>query len=317
MQELFKDYLEPVRDVLNYTIFSLGETRITPLSIIYLLVLLILLFVLSNKLKHFLVERLLGRTKLDLGARQAIGTITRYLILFVGFLIILQTVGINLTTLNVLAGAVGIGVGFGLQNIASNFISGLIILFERPVQVGDRIEIENVNGKVISIGARSTIVRTNDNITIIVPNSKFISENVVNWSFEGKVRFRVPVGVAYNADVNLAKKLLLRVAEENGDVLKEPKPSVRLIRFGDSAIDLELWVWSKEKLQRKVAFTSDLNFAIWEKFRANNVEIPFPQTDLHIRSGKLKVENGEIAFAAEDEETEENSENKTSKENEK
>jgi small-conductance mechanosensitive channel len=268
MQELFRDYLEPVRDVLNYTIFTLGEARITPLSIIYLLVLLTLLFVLSNKLRNFLVERLLGHTKLDLGARQAIGTITRYFILFIGFLIILQTVGINLTTLNVLAGAVGIGVGFGLQNIASNFISGLIILFERPVQVGDRIEIDGVNGKVISIGARSTIVRTNDNITIIVPNSKFISENVVNWSFEGKkVRFRIPIGVAYNADINLAKKLLLKVADENGDVLKEPKPSVRLIRFGESSIDLELWVWSKEKLQRKAAFTSDLNFAIWEKFR--------------------------------------------------
>ena len=316
MQGIFKDYLEPVRDALNYTIFTLGEARITPLSIIYLLVLLTLLFVLSNKLRYFLVERLLGHTKLDLGARQAIGTISRYFILFIGFLIILQTVGINLTTLNVLAGAVGIGVGFGLQNIASNFISGLIILFERPVQVGDRIEIENVNGKVISIGARSTIVRTNDNITIIVPNSKFISENVVNWSFEGKVRFRVPVGVGYNADINLAKKLLLRVAEENGDVLKEPKPSVRLIQFGESSIDLELWVWSKEKLQRKVAFVSDLNFAIWEKFRAGNVEIPFPQTDLHIRSGKLKVENGEIAFAESDE-TEENSENETSKKNEK
>ncbi|HEX8248332.1 MAG TPA: mechanosensitive ion channel domain-containing protein, partial [Pyrinomonadaceae bacterium] len=301
MQGIFKDYLEPVRDALNYTIFTLGEARITPLSIIYLLVLLTLLFVLSNKLRYFLVERLLGHTKLDLGARQAIGTISRYFILFIGFLIILQTVGINLTTLNVLAGAVGIGVGFGLQNIASNFISGLIILFERPVQVGDRIEIDDINGKVISIGARSTIVRTNDNITIIVPNSKFISENVVNWSFEGKVRFRVPVGVGYNADINLAKKLLLRVAEENGDVLKEPKPSVRLIQFGESSIDLELWVWSKEKLQRKVAFVSDLNFAIWEKFRANNVEIPFPQTDLHIRSGKLKVENGELAFGEDEE----------------
>ena len=312
MQGIFKDYLEPVRDALNYTIFTLGEARITPLSIVYLLILLILLFFLSNKLRSFLVERVLGRTKLDLGARQAIGTISRYLILFIGFLIILQTVGINLTTLNVLAGAVGIGVGFGLQNIASNFISGLIILFERPVQVGDRIEIEGINGKVVSIGARSTHVRTNDNITIIVPNSKFISENVINWSFEGKkIRFRVPVGVAYSADINLAKKLLLKVAEENGDVLKDPKPSVRMIRFGESAIDLELWVWSKEKLQRKAAFTSDLNFAIWEKFNANNVEIPFPQTDLHIRSGKLKVENGEIAFSADDEENEEDSENET------
>jgi small-conductance mechanosensitive channel len=313
MQELFRDYLEPVSNVLNYTIFTLGDARITPLSIVYLLVLLALLFFLSGKLKFFLVERLLGRTKLDLGARQAIGTISRYFILFIGFLIILQTVGINLTTLNVLAGAVGIGVGFGLQNIASNFISGLIILFERPVQVGDRIEIEKVNGKVISIGARSTIVRTNDNITIIVPNSKFISENVINWSFEGKkVRFRIPIGVAYSADINLAKRLLLRVADENGDVLKDPKPTVRLIQFGASSIDLELWVWSKEKLQRKTVLISDLNFSIWEKFRAANVEIPNQQMDLHLRSGQLEVKGGELAFS----DGEENSENETSKENE-
>ncbi len=314
MQELFRDYLEPLRNVLNYTIFTLGEARITPLSIVYLIVLLTLLFFLSNKLRNLLVERVLGHTRLDLGARQAIGTITRYFILFIGFLIILQTVGINLTTLNVLAGAVGIGVGFGLQNIASNFISGLIILFERPVQVGDRIEIDDVNGKVVSIGARSTHIRTNDNITIIVPNSKFISENVINWSFEGKkVRFRVPVGVAYSADINLAKKLLLKVADENGDVLQDPKPTVRLTKFGESSIDLELWVWSKEKLQRKSAFISDLNFAIWEKFNANNVEIPFPQTDLHLRSGKLKVENGELAVT-EDAENEENTGNKSKSE---
>jgi len=292
LREILRDYLDPVFSILNYRIFTLGDAQITPLNIIYLIVLTGLLFWLSNKFKNIFVERVLGKTHLDLGARIAVGTIIRYVVLLVGFLIIVQTVGINLTTLNVLAGAVGIGVGFGLQNVASNFISGLIILFERPVKVGDRIQVGGVDGKVTGIGARSTTVRTNDNITIIVPNSKFIEENVVNWSFANQsVRFRVPVGVAYDSDLNVVKKLLLEVAEENADVLRDPKAAVRLIEFGDSAINLELWVWTKEKLQRKTVFISALNFAIWEKFRANDVEIPFPQTDLHIKTGRVKVKN--------------------------
>ena len=295
MNEILRDYLNPFFNILNYRIFTLGESEITPRNIIYLVLLTGLLFWLSNKLKNLLVERVLGRTHLDLGARVAIGTIMRYILLLIGFVIILQTVGINLTTLNVLAGAVGIGVGFGLQNVASNFISGLIILFERPVKVGDRIEVGKADGKVISIGARSTVVRTNDNVTIIVPNSKFISENVVNWGFENNtIRFRVPVGVAYDSDIKLVKKLLLEVAAENKDVLDEPKSAVRLMNFGDSSIDLQLWVWTREKLQRKSVLVSDLNFAIWEKFRANKIEIPFPQTDLHIKDSKLELKNNAI-----------------------
>jgi len=295
LREILRDYLDPFFNILNYRIFTLGEAHITPLNIIYLILLTVILFWLSNKLKNLLIERVLGRTHLDLGARVAIGTMTRYVLLFVGSLIILQTVGINLTTLNVLAGAIGIGVGFGLQNVASNFISGLIIMFERPIKIGDRIEVGDINGKVTGIGARSTTVRTNDNITIIVPNSKFIEENIVNWSFEENiVRFRIAVGVAYDSDIRLVKNLLLEVARENKDVLEEPKSAVRLMEFGDSSINLQLWVWTKTKLQRKTAFISDLNFAIWEKFRANDIEIPFPQTDLHIRSGKLELKKDVI-----------------------
>lgn len=290
MQEILKDYLEPFFNLLNYNLFALGEAKITPLSILYLLILTFLLFFISNKLKNFLIENLLERTKLDLGAKQAIGTIARYLIVLLGFLIILQTVGINLTTLNVLAGAVGVGVGFGLQNIANNFISGLIILFERPIKVGDRIVVDKVDGKVIAIGARSTRVKTNDNITIIVPNSKFISENVVNWSFDGeKVRFKIPVDVAYDSDIDLVEKLLVEIAKKNSDVAIEPPPSVRLMKFGDNALSFELRAWSHEKLHRRGLLTSDLNFAILRAFREHNIEIPFPQRDLHIRSSEKIV----------------------------
>lgn len=281
--EYIRNSLQPILDALNYNFFELGEAKITPLSIIYLFILIVLLFYISGKLRKILVEKVLGRTHLDIGARQAIGTISRYALLFLGLLIILQTVGINLTTLNVVAGAVGVGVGFGLQNIASNFISGLIILTERPVKVGDRVEINGVDGMITSIGARSTKVKTIDDITIIVPNSKFISENVVNWNFEDRMaQFRIPVDVGYDADINLVKELLLKAARENRDVLDEPSPTVRLTKFDGGTLNLELWVWSESKLQNKNILFSDLNFAIVEEFRANDIEVPSSDVDLSI-----------------------------------
>lgn len=293
MLQSFREYFAPVIELLNYNIFALGEARITPLSLFYLIVLAVGLFYLSSKLKNLLVSRLLSKTRLDTGAQQAIATIFRYFLLFTGFLIILQTVGINLTTLNVLAGAVGIGIGLGLQNIANNFISGLIVLIERPIKVGDRIEVDEVNGDVVAIGARSTRIRTNDNITIIVPNSKFISENVINWSFEsGMIRFRIPVSVAYSSDVDVVTNLLKQVADENEDVSTEPPPSVRLLRFDDNAIYFELRAWSSARLNRPGLFKSNLNYAIFRKFRENDIEMPFPQRDLHIRSGTLSLQNG-------------------------
>jgi small-conductance mechanosensitive channel len=233
----------------------------------------------------------IGRV-VDAGIRQAIGTIFRYIILAIGFVIILQTAGIDLTALNVLAGAVGIGVGFGLQNIMSNFISGLIILFERPIKLGDRIVVGEVEGDVSRISGRSTTVVTNDNIAIIVPNSKFITEDVINWSYtDSTIRFKVPVGVSYNSDVGLVKKLLLEVAEENPDVLEQPVPMVIFMEFGDSALLFELRVWTDTYTHRKNMLISALNFAIIEKFRAHGVEIPFPQRDVHFKNGEIRVLN--------------------------
>lgn len=288
MQEFTRLYLEPFIAALNYNLFALGDAKITPLSIIYLILLTVTLFFLSNKLKSLLIERVLGRTSMDIGARQAVGTISRYVILFIGFLIILQTVGINLTTLNVLAGAVGIGVGFGLQNIASNFISGLIILFERPIKIDDRVEVSGVEGRVMAIGARSTQVRTNDGITLIVPNSKFIAESIVNWTFGTKlVRFRIPVAVNYDSDIELVKKLLLQSAGEYEDVLEEPASSVQLLKFDKSSLNLELCVWTEKKIHNKSDLISDLNFLIVEKFRQNNVEIPDSTVSLEIQNEQL------------------------------
>lgn len=282
----FQEWSHKLLALLKTPIFEAGGTSFTLLALLQILLLVVLLIYLSGKLRAWMAGRLLTRTGLDLGARQAVATITRYVVLLLGLLIILQTAGINLTTLNVLAGAVGIGVGFGLQNIISNFISGLIIMFERPIKIGDRIEVDDVEGDVVEIGARSTVVLTNDNINIIIPNSKFITENVVNWKYnDGTVRFKIPVGVAYGSDLRKVEKILLEVAGAEEDVLDDPAPVVRFMEFGDSSLNLELRAWSSSAVTRKGKLISALNFAIYEKFQEHDIEIPFPQRDLHIRSG--------------------------------
>jgi small-conductance mechanosensitive channel len=212
-------------------------------------------------------------------------------VLVVGIFIVLENTGIHLGALTVFAGAVGVGVGFGLQNIASNFISGLVILAERPITIGDRIEVAGVAGQVQQIRARSTVIRTNDNITMIVPNTKFIDSPVTNWTYgDPRVRFRIPVGVAYGSDVSKVTEALLAAGRENPNTLKEPAPSVYLQKFGESSIDFELVVWSSEMSYRPRRYRSDLNFAVEQKLREAGIEIAFPQRDLHIRDGVLKVE---------------------------
>lgn len=284
-----QDLFEQIREFLSIPIFTVGQSYITLWSLLYIVLFLILLFYLSGKLKRWISQGLLARRNIDVGLREATGSIVRYVVVLIGLLVVLQTAGIDLTTLNVLAGAIGIGVGFGLQNIANNFISGLIILFERPIKIGDRIEVGNVEGDVTLIGARSTTVVTNDNITIIVPNSKFISENVVNWSHnDNKVRFKIPVSVAYSSDTRSVERLLLEVARENPNVLEDPPPSVRFMEFGESGLLFELRAWTDTLTHRKGLLISNLNFAIYDKFKAHGIEIPFPQREVRIRSGSLK-----------------------------
>lgn len=281
--DTFSQIFARLRDMLGVPLIKLGSSHLTIWTLLYLVVLVALLFLFSGRLRTWIVEQLLTKTRMETGARQAVGSIIRYTVIAIGFVIILQTAGIDLTALNVLAGAVGIGLGFGLQNIVSNFISGLIILFERPIKVGDRIVVGNVEGDVVQISGRSTEVVTNDNISIIVPNSKFITENVINWSHtDRKVRFRVPVTVAYGSDVQAVTQLLLDIAAANPDVLKDPAPGVRLMEFGDSGLCLELRVWSTSLIHRRGLLTSSLNVAIYASFRDHGIEIPYPRRDIHI-----------------------------------
>lgn len=281
--ETIHDLFETIRGYLDVSFLKFGGASVTLWTLIQFIVLVALLIYLSGKLRTWIIEGLLARTRMDLGVRQAAGSILRYAVIAIGFVVILQTAGIDLTALNVLAGAVGIGLGFGLQNIVNNFISGVIILFERPIKVGDRIEVGGVEGDVVHIGGRSTTVVTNDNISIIVPNSKFITENVINWSHnDRKVRFRIPVTVAYGSNLDLVERLLLEVAAANPDVLEQPAPGVRLMEFGTSGLCFELRVWSTTLIHRKGLLMSSLNYAICRVFAEQGIEIPFPRQDVRL-----------------------------------
>lgn len=291
--ETMQQVLARMRGFLEAPLFKVGETQITLLLVLYFLLLLTLLIYLSGKSKK-LVNRVLAGRGVDLGIREATGSIVRYVLLFLGLLVILQTIGIDLTALSILTGAVGLGIGFGLQNIASNFISGIIILFERPVRIGDRIAVGDVEGDVVRIGARSTTVLTNDNIDIIIPNSKLITENVVNWTHsERRVRFRIPVTVACNADIRQVEQALLEAAKNVSEVLETPAPGVRFTSFSDNGLDFELRAWTTALVQRKGKFTSELNFAIYDKFKEYGIEVPYPQRDIRIRSSTLETTHKE------------------------
>jgi small-conductance mechanosensitive channel len=261
-------------------------------QIFLLIALLIAVFWISSRTKHFLFNRLLTKSGLDRALQYAISQIVSNVVLIVGIIIVLENTGIHLGALAVFAGAVGVGVGFGLQNITSNFISGLVILAERPITIGDRIEVAGIAGQVQQIRARSTVILTNDNIAMIVPNTKFIDSPVTNWTYgDPRVRFRVPVGVAYGSDVNKVREVLIAAAREHPATLSEPAPNAYLEKFGESSIEFELVAWSREMSYRPRRFKSDLNFLIDKHLRAAGIEIPRPQRDLHIRSGVLKVEN--------------------------
>jgi small-conductance mechanosensitive channel len=184
-----------------------------------------------------------------------------------------------------------VGLGFGLQNIVSNFVSGLIILAERPIAIGDRVEIGNIAGQVTQISLRSTTVLTNDNITIIVPNSDFIANTVTNWSHgDPRVRLRLPVGVAYGTDTDKLRRALLEVAAEHPKVLQNPAPELFFLGFGDSTLNFELAVWTSEMTSKPRRFRSELYYAMEKKLRERGIEIPFPQRDLHLRSGILGLQ---------------------------
>jgi small-conductance mechanosensitive channel len=282
----FWEILGKLNDILHVTIFEVKGTDFTILTLFYIIIATVLLIFASKRLSNLLVSRILSRYIKDPGIEASIGTIFRYSLIVIGFITIFQTVGFDLSTLSLLAGALGVGIGFGLQNITNNFISGIIILFERPIKVGDRIEVGNINGDVQSISMRSTTVVTNDNISVIVPNSEFINSRVINWSHNDSiVRFKIPIGVSYNEDPQKVRKVVIDAADSISGILKEPKPDLWFDAYGDSSLNFNLIIWTSEYTQRPNNLKSQVYYEVFKRFSENNIEIPFPQRDLHVRSG--------------------------------
>jgi small-conductance mechanosensitive channel len=279
-------------EIMNFGLFNLGDSKLTIGLLLTLILSFLVLFVGSEWIRKLIVNKILSRYQLDLGTRRSIGTMVKYFLILAGIFSILQTNGLDLSAFGILAGAVGVGIGFGLQNITNNFISGLIILLEQPIKEGDRIEVGDVSGDVIKISARSTMIVTNDNISIIVPNSQFIDSQVINWSHNDRnIRFNFPVGVAYKEDPQKIRQILLDIAKNNSGVLNLPEPDVLFDEFGDSSLNFNLRVWTSEYINRPKVLKSQLYYEIFRRFKEEGVEIPFPQRDLNLSSGFEKLIN--------------------------
>ncbi|MCI0412529.1 mechanosensitive ion channel [bacterium] len=246
-----ENFLIGLKEILDFPLITLGKTPMTAWSILLFFVLLGLLFYVTARLKTWIVERLLAKSRLDIGLRHTFAAMARYVLIAIGFMVILQTAGIDLSALAIVIGSLSIGIGLGLQNITNNFVSGLILLFERPIKVGDRIEIGQLQGEVTRIAARATTIITNDNIAVIVPNSELTSSAVINWSYPSpRVRLNFPIGVAYGSDPETVKSLLLEIAENHPGVLKDAKPDVLLTEFADSSLNFMLRVWTTSYVDR-------------------------------------------------------------------
>lgn len=273
---------------LNFIItdgFTIGSLRIIPVKIVFAVITLIIILAISRWLHARLESNWLMRTNMDRGAREAVATISGYMGVAIAILVSLSITGVEFGNLAIIAGALSVGIGFGLQNIVNNFVSGLILLFERPIKTGDWIIAGNTEGFVKKISIRSTQIQTFDQADVIVPNSDLISGQVTNWMLRDvKGRIRVPIGVAYGSDTQLVHKLLSEVACNNSSVVVDgsvPEPKVLFMAFGDSALLFELRVFI-HSIDQKFQAISDLNFAIDSIFREHNIQIPFPQRDVHI-----------------------------------
>ncbi len=276
------NWLEYLQTILDFQLFQLGGNPITVLHVAMSVFALIFTYFLAHSVHRLLTRYVL--TEVEPAPRYVIARFTQYLVWLIGIAVAIELLNVDLTALTFVAGALGIGIGFGLQNVVNNLVSGVVLLLEQPVRYRDRVSIENVEGQVEHINFRSTTILTNDNITIIVPNSQLINQAVINWSHgDPRIRVHVPVGVAYGSDVELVTETLLAVARGEQDVLSSPEPEVRFLEFGDSSLNFELLVWSDEPPNYH-RLRSKLNYAIDAAFRDKGVEIPFPQRDLHLKT---------------------------------
>ncbi len=298
--EIFKEYLDTEKLTLKVGSYEISAYQILS-GLISVAVILWIAAIVSN----FVDTRISKMRSLRVADKTLLKKMTQIGIYALAFISAMEVLGIDLTTLTVLGGALGIGIGFGLQKISSNFISGLILLLEKAIKQGDLIELaDGTYGFVQKLKARYTLIETVDGKEVLVPNEDFIVNQVVNWTFSNsKCRIQIDLGVSYNADIDLAKNLILEAASENAKCMSDPGPQCYLLNFGDSSVDFRLFFWISNILDGRWETQSEVMFSIWHKFKENNIEIPFPQRDLHIKSGVLSEAPQEAANAPSDKKT--------------
>ncbi|MEG4204137.1 mechanosensitive ion channel [Microcoleus sp. Pol7_A1] len=287
MTTIPEELLIKISQMFTATLFTIGESPVSLQSLVELIVLFIAILIISRSFTGFLKERLLVRLGIDEGNREAIAVIIGYLIVAFGAIVAIQSIGFNLASFAVVAGGLGVGIGFGIQDLTTNFVSGLTLLLDRPVKVGDFVELEGLMGIVKKISIRSTIIQTNDDSSVIVPNSKMISNKIVNWSYENSLLcLRVPVEVAENSNPLLVTETLLNIAYAEAGVVCEPNPKVLFVEFGDDSFKFELLVWTDRPTDREV-IKSSLNFAIEYNFRQHKIEFPFNDREIYLQNPEV------------------------------
>jgi potassium-dependent mechanosensitive channel len=271
-------------NIFTSTIFTIGDNPVSLRSILEIIISFVIVLIVSQGFTNLLKERLLVKLGIDEGNREAISVIIRYLIVAFGVIIAIQGIGFNLASFAVVAGGLGVGIGFGIQDLTTNFVSGLTLLLDRPVKVGDFVELEGLMGIVKKISIRSTIIKTNDDSSVIVPNSKMISNKIVNWSYDNPLLcLRLSIEVAETSDPLLVTETLLNIAYAEAGVLYEPHPKVFFVEFGDDCFKFELLVWTDRPTDREV-IKSALNFAIQYHFRQQGIDFPSNDRDLYLRN---------------------------------
>ena len=269
----------------GFTIESLGW-RVTIGSILVAAIIAAVFISLSRWVSTSLAHNVLPQAGIQPPVTYTIGRVAAYVVVAIGTLFAMSSLGIDLTTLTVVAGGLSVGLAFGLQEIFNNFISGFILIFERSLEPGHVVEVDGHTGRVQKISIRSTTIKTRDNVELIIPNSYFLTQVVTNLTrSEALIRTRVGVGVSYNSDPRQIETILLEVAHQHEHVLANPPPSVQFTNFGDSSLDFSLFIWTEQALQTP-NLTSALRYEIWDALAKHNVEIPFPQRDIHIRSNE-------------------------------
>lgn len=264
--------------------FTFGRITVSASSLFVGVLVVVVTFFAARWTSALIERRMQKRLHIDAGLRYTICRLVKYVVVTIGLLVALkQAFAIDLTSIAVIFTALSVGIGFGLQYLASDIASGFILLFERPIRIGDRITIGDDEGDVQSINLRTTIVTTNDRIAIIVPNSKLVSQRVVNWSYgDPRARIAIPIGVADDSDIQLVTDTLIEAAQNIDNVLKEPPPRVQFLKFGDYSLDFRLLVWTNQP-RRHVQIRSDINYRIAELFRERSIRIPYPTQEFLLK----------------------------------